>query len=453
MSTRAACLVLVLLSLVPAVACSGGGSVSGAIPGVAEARAQRDEVDGAPQLTSTVSVRFDRTPTFAPRHVPFASLFELAIPGVAGGPDQRVLVREAEQAQDNPRLVALSVDVVVPQGTTLKIARKAFQEGAEGDIAVEVKSDISPAAAILASTSLEITSAGLIDKGTSPPVTADDRDPAAMRLALDRHLQARGSSAEVRAAALARYDTMPTSIVSSPKARAALAALTGTFAEPAIDALVTDKNCTGKPAALVAFQPPPEAPELFARVTFTKDGSRVVSLSPAIEGEPIERLMPILAHEAIHCDAKAGRFEEIAATAFDTFLFLQIVAAEPDLARGGSPLARDLNVDAVALINSGRKVPESVGVLQSPGVRQALPGTTSPVTSFAELVANAYGGLDTNESPEEPLAQRYAATLAGIAGMEPGAVFDLQYLDELLGRAMDGRVLLAAIGALGLAAP
>jgi hypothetical protein len=176
----------------------------------------------------------------------------------------------------------------------------------------------------------------------------------------------------------------------------------------------------------------------------------VISLNPFAEGERIEHLMPILAHEAVHCDGLDGRAEELAATAFDGLLYLNLVAAEPGLARAKTRVARELNIDAVALINSGGRLPESIGVLPSPGVSQILPGTNTTHGSFAEFIVAAYPQIDLATSPTEELAQGYADILAQAAGMERGDPFSIRYLDELLGRAIRPAVLVGAIQAFGL---
>ena len=85
---------------------------------------------------------------------------------------------------------------------------------------------------------------------------------------------------------------------------------------------------------------PPGSQQLFARVTYAPGGARIVSLNPSIEGERLEMLMPILLHEAIHCDQVGGRFEEIAATAIDSFFWMNLLAVFPDLALAGTPLER-----------------------------------------------------------------------------------------------------------------
>jgi hypothetical protein len=438
--------------LVLLAACSGGGSSEGSgVPRITSADAQRDVENGAAQLTSTVRVHLDRNARLAPSRVPLASQFELDIPDPFTNEGRRVLVQAAELDPEDPRTVLLHVDSLVTAGTTLKMERRAFLENAEGQETAEVQSNLAPELVILASTPLVLTDPSFLDDPQEPEVTPADRDPEAMRAALQQALDARGASAETEARALGRYASIPEDIVPSPKARAALAGLTGTFAEAAIDSLLTPDNCTGKPAAGVLFQVPPGAPSLIAREVTGPDGRRTISLNPSIEGERIEFLMVILAHESIHCDAYDGRLEEAASIAVETFLYLQLVAADPALARAGTPLARDMDINAIAMINSGRALPESVGVLKSVGVARALPGTNSPHASLADLAVAAYPQITYNDSPDEPVAKAYSAALASVAGVKEGSPFDLRYLDELLGRAMDPRVLFEAINAFGLA--
>ncbi len=441
---------LLLVAMALATAC-GGGSTPKPIPEVAKAKATRDVVNNAPGVTSTIRVAFDQAFELAKTNVPLASLFEIEAPDpyTAQSTKKRILVQTAEIDKDSPRTILLHIKELIPTGSTLKVAKKGFRKGEPGDLTADIESDLSPAETLLASKALSITDTRLIDGSRVRAPGDADRDPAAMRAALIAHLRIRGATDATRQRALDRFDAMPADIVPSAKARAALAALTGTYAEGAIDSLLTANNCTGKPAALIAFQPPPDAPELFARVTFTRDGRRIVSLNPSIEGDRIDHIAPILAHEAIHCDASSGKFEEIAATAMDTFLYITFATANPEIIDDGTPLTKDQNVDAVAMINSGRAVPESIGILPSPGVRRAVPGTTSQVQSFADLVAAAYSGL-ANETPAEPLAQAYVTVLARAAGMQTGQAFNLLYLDELLARSLTTQAIIAAIGAFRL---
>lgn len=428
--------------------CSSG-SETPAVPGFASVVAERDVVDGKAQLTSTVRVMFDRNWQLAEQDLPFASLFELTVPDI-GGHSKRVFINTATRSESNNRLAVLTVKELVPEGSTLTVERKAFERNGRGTISAEVEADLDPALVVLASQAMVVANPAMFDQPTTPPVTAADNDNAAQREALEKHLKNRpGDPSTFVDHVLAVYDAIPPEIVPSAKLRAALAGLNGTFAEPAISALLTSDNCTGKPAARIAFEPPPDFPDLLARVT-RENGARVISVNPMAEGDRFEFLMPLLAHEAIHCDDKSGRVEEIASAAFDTFLYLQLVAIEPELASAHTRVARELNIDAVGMINSGQRYPESVGILPSIGVKAILPLTNSPAGSFAELVANAYASVPDTSSPPEQVAVDYTNILAKATGMDIDNPFDLVYLDELLSRAMDPGVFARAISAFGL---
>ncbi|MBK6663597.1 MAG: hypothetical protein IPG47_12935 [Thermoflexaceae bacterium] len=85
----------------------------------------------------------------------------------------------------------------------------------------------------------------------------------------------------------------------------------------------------------------------------------------------------------MHCDRFDGRFEEVAATGFDTLLYLFLLAAFPDLAEGTTTLAREYNLLAVAMMNSGRRYPEGPGLLKSVGSRRRSPAPTPPTPPSA----------------------------------------------------------------------
>lgn len=419
------------------------------MPGFASVVAERDVVGGKAQLTSTIRVMFDRNWQLVEDELPFASLFELTVPEI-DGTSKRVFINTATRSESNSRLATLTVKELVPAGSTLTVERKAFERNGRGTISAEVEGDLDAALVVLASQAMVVANPAMFDKPTTPPVTAADSDSAAQREALEEHLRKRpGDPSTFVDQVLAVYDAIPAEIVPSPKLRAALAALNGTFAEPAISSLLTSENCTGKPAARVAFEPPPDFPDLLARVTM-ENGARVISVNPLAEGDRFEFLMPLLAHEAIHCDDKSGRVEEIAAAGFDTFLYLQLVAIEPELTGAHTRVARELNIDAVGMINSGQRYPESVGILPSAGVKAILPLTNSAAGSFAELVANAYASVPDTASPPEQVAVDYTNILAKATGMDIDNPFNLVYLDELLSRAMDPGVFAGAISAFGL---
>jgi hypothetical protein len=102
------------------------------------------------------------------------------------------------------------------------------------------------------------------------------------------------------------------------------------------------------------------------------------------------------------------------------------------------------------MINSGRRYPESLGVLPSDGIVQALPGSSSTVGSFAEHIANAYQIDSVADPTPEILADVYASVLADSAGIAAGEPFDLVYLDQLIGLQFDPQSLAALVVALTL---
>jgi hypothetical protein len=84
------------------------------------------------------------------------------------------------------------------------------------------------------------------------------------------------------------------------------------------------------------------------------------------------------------------------------------------------------------MINSGRRYPESLGVLASDGVVQVLPGSNSTNRSFADQIANAYDLDSSDNARPEILADVYTSILAESVGFEAGQPFDLVYLDQLI---------------------
>ena len=433
-------------------ACGGGGgdASSGPPQRISQVTSTRDQIDGGPGTSSTVMLTLARGIELPNDEVPLESAFEVQVPDpLEEGVTHRVFPALATQSEDDHRIFELSFDVIIPDGSELLVAGRLLGGDESQSLTAGIQGDVNAIQALLASVALAPTDVAVLEAGEFAPATADDRDRAVQRVALEQHLDARGSPAELTDLALQRFDAMPEDVIPSPKLRAALSALTGTFADAAIEDLLTENNCSAMPVRLLAFQDPPDAPDLFARVTHEGDGGRIISFSPRLEGEPLELLAAIMAHEAVHCDVEGSIDEETAATAFDTLLYIQFLTVNPDLAFHGSPLSKDLNVDAIAMINSGRAAPESIGILASPGVRFAVPNTNAQAGSFEELIASAYAGAPRS-SPVEPLADIYLQGFAEMLGAPAGSPFDFEYLDAVFGAVLDPEVLIAAISALRL---
>ncbi|MBK9344889.1 MAG: hypothetical protein IPN07_18110 [Dehalococcoidia bacterium] len=180
-------------------------------------------------------------------------------------------------------------------------------------------------------------------------------------------------------------------------------------------------------------------------------GARVISVNPSPRASGSKYLMPILAHEAVHCDDEDGIVEEVAATAFDGFLYLQLVAVDPELAQARTRVARELNIDAVALINSGQRYPESIRRCPQPRRRCRAPADEQCLEVVRGTGGERVPGLAQRADPRGNRGDGlHEPPRRGRRGSRPKSPFDLVYLDELLSWAVDGGVFANAILAFDL---
>ncbi|MDZ7727681.1 MAG: hypothetical protein U5Q44_05480 [Dehalococcoidia bacterium] len=250
------------LAIVVAALVAGCGGSSGAkeVERPTEATAERVRIEnGAATLQSVVRVAFPGPIDLALEGQELLEAIRLQTPG-AGAELRATRVPVAEVSVEGEgnegNVLVIETDGLVPNETEVRIDRAALADGASGSVATDVSADLSQLQVLLASVAVEPTRPELFSGGQQAPVEAADRDPEAQRQALEAHLRARGSNEDVIAEALETYDSMPGDVVADPKLAAAIAGLTGTFAEPAITDLLTENNCTRLPAARIAFEEP-----------------------------------------------------------------------------------------------------------------------------------------------------------------------------------------------------
>ena len=431
---RAIVVGLVALMVALAASCGGEGAPPSPPARPLEATAERLHEDGLPLNSSVVRVRFDggvEPVTLRALH----TAFRLTPPEDSPLTGHSLAEMPVEGVQIiSSRIVDLTVASLVINGSTLHVSASAFAESDE-ELTVAVVSEFTELGVVLAGGVLAFGDLTLVEPRPEETPTEDDRDPWKVRAALEKHLDERGASEPVRNTALLLYDGMDAEAIPSPKVRAALAALAGTFADAAVRSLLGPENCTGRPAAFLGFQEPPGNPDLAARVTYDDEGRRIISIRPDLEAGPFELLMPLLAHEAIHCDRLDSLDEEVVASALDVFLYIHLLISQPELAWDDSPLARNFNIEALAMLNSGRARPESLGILESPHGREVLPESGVSHRSFVDVIAAAYEEETDPSAPLEPVAQQYLDALAQAVDAPLGSALDLNYVDFLLGRA------------------
>ena len=421
------------LAVVLATSCGGGEPPPEPVR-LLEATAERVYENDLPQARSVVRVRFNR----AVEPVTLRALqgaFRLTLAEdspLTGHPLEQMPVEDVEVVSS--RVVELTVGGLIPFGSTLHVSAASFA-GPEEEVTVTVTSEFTELGVVLAGGVFVFGDLSLVEPRPPEAPSPEDRDPAVVRAALEQHLEERDASPGLRETALLLYEGMDPEVVPSPKVRAAVAALAGTFADAAVRSLLGRDNCTGAPAAFIGFREPPGDAELAARVTYDDEGRRIVSIRPDLEAAPFELLMPLIAHEAIHCDQLDSLEEEIVASAIDIYLYIHLLLSQPELARDSSPLARNFNIEALGMLNSGRQTPESTGILASPHGREVLPDSGVAHRSFAELIAASYAGETDPSAPAEPVAQQYLDALARAVDAPLGSAIDLNYVDSLLGRA------------------
>ena len=276
----------------------------------------------------------------------------------------------------------------------------------------------------------------LVDQRPPETPTAADRNPVLVRAALETHLEARGASPPpVRSAAMTLYEFTDDEIVPLAEgaggARGACRDL-----RRCRRALPARQRKLHRGAGRVhRLQEIPGDADLAARVTYDDGGRRILSIRPDLEAAPFQLLMPLLAHEAIHCDRLDSLEEEVVASAVDVYLYIHLLLSQPELARDTSPLARNFNIEALAMLNSGRAVPGSLGILESPHGREVLPESGVSHRSFVEVIAASYVDTADPTAPVEPVAQQYLDALAQAVEVPLGSPLDLAYVDSLLARA------------------
>ncbi|MEJ7811879.1 MAG: hypothetical protein WKG32_15815 [Gemmatimonadaceae bacterium] len=257
------------------------------------------------------------------------------------------------------------------------------------------------------------------------------------------------ANATSRAAAVSVFnDPVARQRIPSPTLRAALAALHGTFAEPAIDYYLHATTGGGLPlVASVGFGPLPH--DVFGRRTsLGASGQFSLTINAEHLGDNPLAFAGLLAHEVLHDDDQLSRAEEATATAMEALFYLRQFAQHPDIARRPTWLSQRLGLVAVALLNTG--VGSRLGLLASNGNSRLYPGSKLPNTNFYSMISD----VGPASSPGNALLGQY---LAGI--QEPGkplcspTTFTLslvECLDRSLGAVISPEELVAAARTLEL---
>jgi hypothetical protein len=201
--------------------------------------------------------------------------------------------------------------------------------------------------------------------GLSTPVPE-----ATVTTTLDGFLQKKVAAGAITQAkkdeAMATYNSSAAkSRVGDANLRAAIVALTGTFAEAAIT------NFFGPNYLVIAFLDPGDPAVEVAKTTARETDGRLRTIfRPEYQGEPFQVLSAWVAHEALHQDNDFKLQEETIGVTVGTMVNIQQAQTDPGYLRAGSKLVNRENEKILAFLNSGRATFPFPGVKTAPMLKK-----------------------------------------------------------------------------------
>lgn len=170
-----------------------------------------------------------------------------------------------------------------------------------------------------------------------------------------------------------------------PTLRAALAALTGTLGEPAIEYLLY-----WTPVTLVQFgidlDPTTGLPARVGMASVRPDGTRYIVIDRRYRFNPFGSLSALLVHEALHTGSDedtGGQPEEAIASAVEALVYMEMLLTDPSLALLPDPLTRGYsNPLALARLNSGLAGTDRLTLFVPNSAINIDPLAIEPLTEF-----------------------------------------------------------------------
>jgi hypothetical protein len=207
-------------------------------------------------------------------------------------------------------------------------------------------------------------------------------------------------------------------IMPDPKLRAGLFSLAGTSASAAIDSVLTSNNQSGKQYASISYDSTLSEGAMISQGI--SDGSRIIKVSPAFKGEPIEAIGANFAHEVMHQDNVNGQQEEVLSETARAMVWSEQLIINPSLANKNTLAVRTNNTLSLALLNSGNNGYPKVGITSAPQIQT---GATTPKSKVFVGGNENYISLDN-----------YARTFAASAGLQDVNTAGNSYLTSFVSK-------------------
>ena len=232
------------------------------------------------------------------------------------------------------------------------------------------------------------------------PGLTEEETRTALRAFFDRRFPC--ASARIRDGMGTYDDPVAREKFPEPTLRAALAALTGTLGEPAIEFLLYRT-----PVTLVNFgiyvEPGVGLPGRVAGVYAAPDETVRIVVDRRFRFLPFGAFSALLVHEALHTgadDDTAGLPEEAVATAVEALVYMEMLLTDPALARLPDELTRfNSNHMALARLNSGPPGSDRLTLFVPDSNTNIDPLAVEPLTEFYEYYFR-YSAPDDSEFRE-----------------------------------------------------
>ena len=175
--------------------------------------------------------------------------------------------------------------------------------------------------------------------------------------------------------------------ISSPSLRAAFVALRDTVGDPAIEFILHAKTSGGNPkVGIVRFSKFPEdrANTIGMAVIgeFDDPEQMTIEINERFQSENPFLFTDTIAHEALHNDDNNPNsiVQEEVIYAFDTLVYLELLAYQPELAQEGTWLSRWKNTNALSRLNSGGG--SELGLFETNNNQPIWPSSEKNTASF-----------------------------------------------------------------------
>lgn len=199
--------------------------------------------------------------------------------------------------------------------------------------------------------------------------------------------------------------------IPDPTLRAALAALTGTIGEPAIEFLLTEAPVSSVFFGVVIHSRDGVPTGMTATVYSMPDSTWVIVFDSLLRYNSFKSLSALLFHEMLHIETPAagdepgtkpdgaGMAEETIAISLESIIYMQMLLTDPSIARLPDFLTRSgNNVLALVRINSGLPGTDQLNLYVPDNTVDLNTLFSEPMTQFADYYAAAgYDGTDEAE--------------------------------------------------------